>query len=321
MNHTATFKLLNLKPTIAGWKWVILVATYSFLIYKLLAFTQYAELWYKLKFMPLSQFSWLFAVMVLLPLNWILESFKWKMITNYIQQISLKFSIKAVLAGISTGFFTPNRVGELIGRIMYLNPENQKAGVTLSFLNSLTQNLIITLCGIPALIIFFSSTGKLKSNFLVYIIVLAVCFIGFAVFYFLLPKLSYWFKQSSYSLKIKEFTNCLSEFNKLDLILIMLISLVRYCVFCVQFFFMLKFFGVELSSWQALIAIPGTYLLVTFTPSMAFSEAAIRSTYSVLIIGVFSPQTVSIALAGMCIWMLNFVVPMMVGSFFVLKKE
>jgi len=101
----------------------------------------------------------------------------------------------------------------------------------------------------------------------------------------------------------------------------MAISLLRYLVFCFQFFLMLRFFGVQLELWQALIAIPANYLFVTFTPSVAFSEAAVRSSYAVLFIGAFSGQVVGIALAGMCIWMVNFVFPMLVGSVVMLKSK
>ena len=84
---------------------------------------------------------------------------------------------------------------------------------------------------------------------------------------------------------------------------------------------MLQFFGIELSYWQALVAIPTNYLFVTFTPSLAFSEATVRSSFAVLTIGAFSGQTVNIALAGMCIWMLNFVVPMLIGSVVMVRKN
>jgi hypothetical protein len=73
--------------------------------------------------------------------------------------------------------------------------------------------------------------------------------------------------------------------------------------------------------WQALIAIPTNYLFVTFTPSVAFSEAAVRSSYAVLVIGFFSSNIVGIALAGMCIWMINFVIPMMVGSIIMVRNR
>jgi hypothetical protein len=244
------------------------------------------------------------------------------MMTTHVQKISLMYSIKGVLAGISTGFFTPNRLGEMVGRVMYLNPENRKAGVTLSLVSSLTQNIIMTLGGIPACILFFGFTaGKVKMNISLYLTIVGICVTALCLLYFLLPRLSLKLKQSRIAAKIKDFTDCLSAFSFSELIRIILVSLFRYVVFCIQFSFMLRFFGVELTAWEMLISIPTTYLLVTFTPSFAFSEVAVRGSLAVLIIGTFSPQIVGIALAGMCIWIINFVIPMLVGSVLVLKKS
>lgn len=322
MSNNIQQKASSSERSFRSWGWFFLVASYSFLAYKLLTFNQYSELFYQWKQIPVSQFGWLGAVLVFVPFNWLFESLKWKLMTVHVQKISLKLSVKAVLAGISTGFFTPNRVGELVGRVMYLNAENRKAGVTLSLMNSLTQNLIMMLCGIPACILFFASTAvKIKPNSLYYIGLLVLCLIGFGLLYFFLPPLSNWLKKRKNRLKIKEFTDCLSGFKAGELINIMLISFLRYGVFCVQFFLMLRFFGIELNGWQALIAIPTNYLFVTFTPSMAFSEAAVRSSYAVLTIGVFSGQVVNIALAGTCIWLVNFVIPMLIGSVMLINKN
>lgn len=313
--HRKDSKSQFLKIPIKLWGYIFIIAAYSFLAYKLITFNQYAEFLNQWKQMPLSQFWWLAAVFLFLPFNWLIESLKWKMMTIHIQKLSLKFSIQAVLAGISTGFFTPNRVGEMVGRILFLKPENRKSGVTLSLVNSITQNIIMTFCGIPACIVFFSVTsGKMKFNLNLYLLMVGLFLIGLCLLYFFLPKLSKLLKKSRLAPKIKEFSDCLSAFSFSELIRIMLISLFRYVVFCIQFSFMLRFFGVELSSWQMLISIPTTYLFVTFTPSFAFSEVAVRGSLAVLIIGTFSNQTVGVALAGMCIWLVNFVIPMLVGS-------
>jgi len=322
MNNFRAFRFnknVSLKIPFGDWvsllKWIVLPAAFSFLAYKLATFNQYNDLIAQWKQLPLSQFWWLTGVFVLLPLNWLLEAAKWKQLVSTVQILNLGDALKGVFAGISTGFLTPNRVGELVGRVMYLNADNRKAGVTLSVLNSLTQNIILVLCGVPALVLFLrASQGKIELNSTLYLIILAVSLLIFGLIYFMLPRFSRLLKQSRYSEKIKVFTDCLSAYNKQDLLRIMLISLGRYLVFCTQFFFMLRFMGVELSVWQALISIPTTYLLVTFTPSLAFSEVAVRSSYAVLVIGVFSGQVVSIALAGMCIWLVNFVIPMLAGA-------
>jgi len=301
-----------------GWlnllKWIVLPLAFSFLAYKLLTFNQYHDLIVQWKQLSLSQFWWLGAVFLLLPINLLLEATKWKQLVSKIQVLQLTDALRGVLVGITTGFLTPNRVGELVGRVMYLNKEHRKAGITLTLLNSLTQNIIMVLCGIPACALFVNSYKEgITINASLYLWLLAAGLVLFGVVYFLLPRFSRIFNKSRYSEKIKAFTDCLSLYSKQDLVQIMLISLGRYVVFCTQFFFMLRFFRVDLSMEQALISIPTSYLFVTFTPSFAFSDVAVRSSYAVLVIGVFSNQVVSIALAGACIWLVNFVIPLFVG--------
>ena len=77
---------------------------------------------------------------------------------------------------------------------------------------------------------------------------------------------------------------------------------------------MLLFFNIEISPLQALAAIPVMYLLITFTPSLAAAEPAIRGSAAVFIFSVYSPDEVGILLTGILIWLVNFVVPMLVGS-------
>ncbi len=84
---------------------------------------------------------------------------------------------------------------------------------------------------------------------------------------------------------------------------------------------MLRFFDVQLTPWQALLAIPTNYLFVTFTPSLAFSEGALRASYAVFVLGFFSPQTVNIALAGVFIWVVNWVIPLLAGSVIMLRSK
>ena len=315
-------KLLPFRITFKSLKYLILLASYSFLGYKLLTFHQYNDLAAQWKLMPLSRVWWLAGVFTLLPLNWYLESLKWKMLTAGVQEISTGTSVKAVLSGISTGFFTPNRVGELVGRIAFLEPGNRKAGITMSLVNSLTQNIVMALCGVPACILFFIlTTGNMQPEIIYFVWITLTGILILGLIYFTLPRWSRQLKTGRLSLSIRTFTDCLSGYTLKELLKIIGVSLMRYVVFCTQFYFMLRFFNIELTTFQAVIAIPTTYLFVTFTPSLAFSEAAVRSSYSVLVIGVFSGQVVNIALAGVCIWAINFILPMLLGSAFMIQKS
>lgn len=327
MNNSRAFhfnKYISLKGPFAGCllKWVVVLITFSFLFYKLFTFDQYPELISHWKQFPVSHFWWLTAVLVLVPLNWFLESLKWKRLVFHVQKINTKDAIKSVLAGISTGFFTPNRVGELVGRVTFLHADNRKAGVTLGIVNSLTQNLIMALCGLPACVYFFRmNLAGIQFNKALYLVGLILGLLIVGLVYVNISRLSARLERSRYSGRVRAFTACLTAYSCTDLALVMLVSLGRYLIFSTQFFFMLHFFNVELTVLQALISIPTSYLFVTFTPSWAFSEAAVRSSCAVLVIGAFSGQVVDIALASVLIWAVNFIIPMFFGSLVLVKQK
>lgn len=294
-------------------KWLVMLAAYGFLIYKLANIEYWNELKKTFQEVSFGRLILLIVVVLLMPLNWLLEAVKWQKLTEKSVVLSLKTSLKSVLAGLSTGYITPNRIGDFAGRVLFLPKIHQLSGVVLSIINSLTQNIVITVFGLIGAVVYFANfrSGNNFTNFLIWI------GFGFGVsllLYFSFPKLVQRIKTSNWSLKFQEIIKSMSAFNLRDLIVIILISMLRYLVFCSQYYLLLCFFGIEVPLHQAVFAVPAMYLLVTFTPSLAASEPAIRGSYAVLIFSVFSTNTIGIMLTGILIWLINFVVPMVVGT-------
>ncbi|MDR1585260.1 MAG: lysylphosphatidylglycerol synthase domain-containing protein, partial [Prevotellaceae bacterium] len=298
-------------------KWLFALAAYGYLAYKLIVFDSYGEMLSEWRQISAERYWSLLAVLALLPFNLLLEALKWKKITRNTVSLSTHSAVKAVLAGICSGFFTPNRTGDFIGRIAYLPVSYRAQGLTFSVVNSLTQNLTILFFGIPACTVFFAAFyDNTGTHAVIYIAAALLCLLLLLFFYLYLPRLS----EKISSTKIKRFTDCLSSYTWKQSGGIILVSFVRYAVFCLQFFFMLYFFRVELTLWQAAAVIPANYLLVTLTPSFALSESAVRASYAVFFIGMFSANIVGIAFAGVLIWFVNTIIPMLAGSFFLLKS-
>lgn len=301
-------------------KWLIMTAAYGYMAYLLITFDQYPEMWQQLSSLSLFNYIWLFIVVVLLPVNMLIEAKKWQNIINKTEQISLKTSFSAVCAGFSTGFFTPNRLGEMVGRIAYMKKENHKIGITYNIISGFTQNFVIVLCGIPASVLFYLSIRNVnvfsgnQSNF--YLIMIFGMIASLAL-YLALPRLV----RNIKSRKVQEFASGLAAYTRKDSLNILFLAFFRYLIFCIQFFATLRFFDVEIEFWQSLLAIPAYYLFVTFTPSLAFSEAAVRSTYTVIFIGAFSKQLISIALAGTVLWLINFGLPTLMGTHLLSRRK
>lgn len=299
------------KPLVSAVKWFIFIASVLYLIQ---IFTRLeANQNFLSGFVSAihENVFWLAGLLLLLPFNWLAEAFKWQSIVSPTQKLTLKQSVEAILAGSSTAFFSPNRTAEFVGRALYFDKENRPLLIPFALLNSFSQNLILIAFGLPLAILFFMVTKNntvvpLSTIGLTTLVLIGLGLLAWSLWKWLIRKNAFaWLQKTEQTLR---------AYKKGEWLRILLISFLRYLIFSTQFYFMLRFFNVDLSLWQALLAVPTNYLFVTLTPAFAFSEAGVRGSMAVLIIGAFSNQITGIALAGMTIWLVNFVIPMMLGS-------
>ena len=62
---------------------------------------------------------------MLMCLNFLMESIKWKVVVANTNPISFTKAIKSVLVGQAFAFFTPNRIGDFAGRVLFLKTEHK----------------------------------------------------------------------------------------------------------------------------------------------------------------------------------------------------
>jgi len=319
-------------------KWTIIIVSFIFLYREFNKYENYAELNAIFSDFSFSRFKWLFLVFLLLPINWLLEFYKWTYLCAPFEKISLLTSTKSVLSGLVAGFLSPNRIGELVGRPVFLKPENRVSAALMTFLNGFSQTIIIVACGIPSAVFFFFYFLRENSGeFQLYTWLCVIFLVVFLLIYLLLPKISRWLLKPLNPLKGtwrryfrksplqgvggKKALQTISEISVSRLLILLLFSFVRYVVFCLQFYFMLFFCGVEISLFEATITTTLYYLFITITPSFSVSEAVVRVSFAVFLIGFFSDNLIGIASAGLLLWVINFALPMLVGTVFFAKSK
>jgi len=295
-----------------------------FLLYSLFTFEGYDSLLLSFKRGGFLHWCSLFFVVLLIPLNWYLESTKWKILLKNVEQISLRTSFYSVLTGLTTGIFSPGRLGEFAGRVLLLEPNNRKKASVLWAIGSITMTIVILLFGVPALFLFIRS-GKeigLLQNFSAthYLTVVLLSVFFLVLLYFLIPFVSN-FLSGKFSQYFSSGFNLLRSFSFLCLANILILSLLRYLVFCFQFWLMLSFFGIELSLWEACVGIFTSYLFITFLPSFFLTEAAVKSSVFLLILSAFSDNSVAIISASMLLWIVNLAIPTLLGVLLLAKKR
>lgn len=99
--------------------------------------------------------KWKLIVMFgLMWVNWGLETKKWQIALQPVQPIGFSRAFKAILAGTCIASFTPNRVGEYLGRMLFVDSGNKMLSVAPSILCSMSQMLATLTAGSLGLYLF-----------------------------------------------------------------------------------------------------------------------------------------------------------------------
>ena len=87
-------------------------------------------------------------------LNLSIETFKWRLLILEIQHIKFVTAFKAVLSGITLGIFTPNRIGDIGGRLFFIEKGKRTYGLLATSIGSFAQFLTTIIMGIIGFFLF-----------------------------------------------------------------------------------------------------------------------------------------------------------------------
>ena len=299
----------------------IMVAAYGYLIYTFINFEHYDDFSSYFKTHGLENLKYLLGCLILIPLNWLLESAKWKEVLSKIQVLSLGQAIKSVLIGLTSGFFTPNRVGEPVGRSMFLDDGNKTKGVICSLICTLSQSFATLFFVCIAIVLACNIVVELEQIPQILLIRNIGIIAAVAVFLLYLT-IPFWVGRLKLkSEKLQDIARAISLISYASLLKVSLYSIVRFAVYSFQYFLMLKFFAVDINFYTAMVLIPINYFLVSIIPSVAFAELGIRGSSALLVMEPLLGNTLGVALAAMSLWFINYVIPMLVGSLLLIKTE
>ena len=263
------------------------------------------------------------AVIFLMPINWALETLKWKYIISEIEKVSFLKSFKAVWTGVAVGHFTPNRIGEFGGRIYFLKKDNRIFGSLLTLYGDFAQFIVSFSFGIVALIYFISNPNfynqkYLDNNYLlISILIISTAFVIYIFGDYILRFLSKVPSAKSFFKQFLDFPQ-IKAMKKLN---ILLIGIARYLVFIIQFFLILNFFNQNIGFFNTFIALAGVYLLITIIPNYSVSEIGLRLSASIFFFKNFITEIEIILLTSMIIYVVNVGIPVIIGGFFLLKQK
>lgn len=265
----------------------------------------------------------LVVVILLMVFNWMVEAYKWRLAIRPIQPLSFIRSLKAILSGVSFSVSTPNRIGEYVGRILYIDEGKRIKAVTLTVVSSMSQLIVTIFMGWVGL--YFIKDALIAGN-MISQVWFEVVFYGtgfalalFLVFYFRISWMVQWIDKLPASKRFSWSIEALEHFNATLLLRFLSLSVTRFCIFIIQYYLLFQLFDVDLSFGDCWMGVSVMFLILVIIPTVAiFTDLSIRSTASLAILGLFSSNQLGISLTSVGIWLINLVLPALIGSVLVL---
>lgn len=254
------------------------------------------------------------AVLLFTDANYFLEIYKWQVLASKEKKISFLESFEQTLAAQTWAIFTPNKLGEYGAKALYFKKESRKKIVLLTFLGNLVQLAATVLFGLLGLWFLFKNKIILLNNsnthfydFTFAVLVIIFISIGVVLFYLFLRK------------KINKVLQYLKQQSQLFYIKIITISIIRYLVFSHQFYVLCYLFGIDLPYSTLILLIFCVYIITAFLPVVAIFDWAVKGSAAVWVFGFYQIDPLMVLTITSLMWLLNFAVPSLLGSVFVLN--
>jgi uncharacterized membrane protein YbhN (UPF0104 family) len=285
--------------------------------------------WQQIKKVLAGVQQWkIWIVIMLMFVNWGLESRKWQLAIRPVYHINYWRAFCATLTGTTMASFTPNRMGEYLGRILYIEEGRRVEAISLTIVCSIAQ-LLITMFAGGAGIIYLQFClykeilpGQQVLHFWLNVLFFGVLIvlITLAVLYFRLSWLVRLLERIPVKSKFLSSIKVLEEFNATILSQILFLSLVRYLVFVVQYYLLFSVFGVSLTWLQTAGGMSLVFLVMAVIPTFTFlTELGLRWEAGIQVITLFSANAVGIFATSFGIWLVNLVIPALIGSLLILN--
>lgn len=260
-------------------------------------------------------------VLLLMPLNWLLESLKWAILLRPFHDWPFGRIVKAVLAGVSVSAVTPNRIGEIGGRLLKAQKEEFAGVVSSSLLGAICQWVVFLFIGGPALLWIVLPSLSIEPRWFY----LGVG-IGSILILLLLRFGRLWLKQLlswlsiQFSLDIGATIRGIKDISAIILFKATLLAALRFFIYVIQLYLLLSVFGVSLPFWYGLAGIASIYLLQAGLPLPPGINLVTRAQLGILLWGN-DPVVVTGSLAAFSsLFVVNVLLPSLLTHWLLVKK-
>ena len=259
----------------------------------------------------LNNYFILISVFLFTVSNWLLEIKKWKSLVSSIKQITFYQASKQALSSLTASLLTPNRIGEYGAKALYYPAQKRKKVMLLNFLGNFSQMNMTVFFGLLG-ILFLGRKIPVQMHFTffqAYIIILILALILFYLFK------KYW------NIHLQKFVKSLQSIPVSIHVKNYIYSLLRYLIFSHQFYLLLIIFGVDFSYFTLMSLIFVMYFIASVIPGFVIFDWLIKGSVAVSLFGIYEINEIVILSIISIMWLLNFALPSIIGSYYVLTFD
>ena len=267
----------------------------------------------------------LVAAVGLVPINWALETAKFRFLIRAFTTKGFWESYRIVLAGVAVSIFTPNRVGEYGGRVLLVEARYNWKVVVATLVGSLAQ-LLALLCGGLTGGSYFLSVYLLPDEpWLPYGLVgLGALVAGLLFLYFRISTTVRLTRSWPFPAGLRRYLRhliVLRHYRKRELLVTLGYGLLRYLTYCTQYYLLLRFYGIGIDYPTALAGAATIYLIHSGLPLPPVVGFLARGNIAILVWGIFTDQDLDILAASYSLFTLNLALPALIGAVFILQTN
>lgn len=271
--------------------------------------------------------SWLLmaGALVLMPANWILEAWKWRLFFNLDEELPLRQATRAVLAGVTLSMLTPNRIGDYGGRVLLVPPHRRWRAVAATLAGGVCQWIVLVGVGIVGFLIYARQFVPAIWAAAELLIPLQLLVLSGVIWFF--PRLGGWISrllsrvQRPWLRRMLQGLEVLSTYRPEILLMGLGVSGLRYAIYTLQYYLLLRYFGVGVPPEMAFAGIASIFFVQTAVPMPPVVGLLARTELALLIWMPFSANEVSILAATFSLFVINLVIPSLLGLGIIVKTN
>lgn len=260
-----------------------------------------------------DELKYLLFAILLLPLNLALEAQKWRRLMSPTFKFKPFLGIRAICTGLTVSLFTPNRIGEFAGRILYLPGRYRVAGIFATFIGSLAQYVVYWLAAFVAL---YFGAADLPVPPAMRPLLMVLCSLGVILlltFYFGANRLLQWLKGKKWKLPFVRFLVICGRYPARVLLTVFVLAVGRFLIFCTQLYVLMLFIGFPMDHHKAITLLPLLFIAQTLIPSFVITDLGVRGGLALFLFESWAGSVILALLPSYLLWFLNIIFPSFLG--------